>query len=310
MALWGLLGLAFIAGCAVNRDAELDAERFACGLGGGCDGGIGFAADVPDVPDVPAAPAGMELIPAKSFMMGRVPGDTQFESDETPQHTVYVDAFYIDVYEVTVAKYQACVDAGKCKTEPKDATYSSYCNWKAAGKEQHPVNCVTWFQAKAYCESASVYDGKGRLPTEAEWEKAARGGLDGKLYPWGDTLDCAHAVYDDGMATTGQGCDSASTMAVGSKPAGKNGYGLYDMAGNVWEWVADEYDASWYGKPGAINKNSCNNCTSEEMSGARSLRGGSWYDNNPDSLRASSRGGNGPTNTNNNVGIRCARMPF
>lgn len=240
-----------------------------------------------------AAVAGMVLIPAGPFKMGCVPGDGECRDFETPQHTVTLDAFYMDVFEVTVKKYKACVEAGKCT---KPSTASLYYSWGLAGKEQHPVNGVNWSQADAFCKWSHP---KGHLPTEAQWEKAARGGLDGKKYPWGDTLDCAHAVSDDGSATTGQGCEPNGTMAVGSKPLGKNGYGLFDMAGNVEEWTSNWFE--YYSAAPASNP------TGPASGSFPVMRGGSFRYTYPDGLRASSRDFTHPSIVYDFLGFRCAR---
>ena len=238
---------------------------------------------------------GMVLIPAGSFEMGCVPGDA-CSPDEKPQHTVTLAAFYLDVTEVTVAKYQACVDAGKC-TAP--ASGGSDYNRGKLGREQHPVNGVTWTQADAYCKWT---DAKGHLPTEAQWEKAARGGLEGKKYPWGDeNPTCTPgqnntAVWNSG----GSGCGKDSTWPVGTGSA-KNGYGLYDMAGNVWEWTADWYDSSYYGSSPASNP-------SGPGSGSnRVSRGGSFGAGAPGYLRASLRDYVNPSGYYFYLGFRCSR---
>ena len=238
-------------------------------------------------PAVKAAPAGggMVLVPAGAFLMGSPAGEGS--DDERPQHRVSLDAFEIDRYEVTVAEYQGCVDAGTCSAPGTDTS----CNWGVGGRERHPVNCIDWSQAKAHCEWA----GK-RLPTEAEWEKAARG-TDGRKYPWGNqAASCQRAVMYDG----GTGCGRNSTWPVGSKPAGASPYGAHDMAGNVWEWVADWYGKDYYASSPAENP------SGPESVGARVVRGGAWSDF-PDDLRAANRLRSTPTGRNNYIGVRCAR---
>ncbi|RME42208.1 MAG: hypothetical protein D6795_21235, partial [Deltaproteobacteria bacterium] len=161
-------------------------------------------------------------IPPGCFDMGSYRG----EADEQPVRNVCLKAFYIDKTEVTVAQYQRCVEAGGCSStllHQSDWGSDEACNWGKPGREDHPINCVDWFQAKQYCRWAG-----GRLPTEREWEYAARGEW-GWEYPWGDTgADCDRAVMNDGE----DGCGAYSTMPVGSKPAGASPFGVLDMAGN------------------------------------------------------------------------------
>ena len=160
---------------------------------------------------------GMVAVPAGDFLAGE------------DKHTATTDGFLIDVYEVTVIAYKKCVDAGTCVVPGGD----SNCNYGVAGREFNPINCLTWDHAKAYCEWASK-----RLPTDLEWEKAARG-TDGRIYPWGDTPapSCENAV----MSTTTQiGCGANSTMPVGSRLDGTSPYGARDMAGNVCEWTDEK----------------------------------------------------------------------
>lgn len=181
------------------------------------------------------APEAMALIPAGEFQMGS--GDVRRYKDEQPVHTVYVEAFYMDVYEVTNAQYKKFIDANpqwqrdRMKRRFHNGNYLK--DWDgnnySEGKGDHPVK-VSWYAAMAYAKWA----GK-RLPTEAEWEKAARGGLVGKKYPWGDSIDANKANYG-GLV--------GDTTPVGTYPA--NGYGLYDMTGNAFEWCLDAYDSDFY----------------------------------------------------------------
>jgi formylglycine-generating enzyme required for sulfatase activity len=209
----------------------------------------------------PSAPPGMVYIPAGEFIMGSDEGD----SDERPVHTVYLDAFHIDRTEVANAQYQACVEAGACDA-PSNTTYYDNSNYA-----QHPVVHVSWDDADAYCRWA----GK-RLPTEAEWEKAARG-TDGRRYPWGNSEpDCNKANYNDCVGLTTE---------VGSYPAGASLYGVLDMAGNVWEWVADWYD------PGYYSQSPTRNPPGPDSGELRVLRGGSWYRSTPSGIRCALRYG-------------------
>jgi len=241
----------------------------------------------------------MVLIPAGSFQMGSTTG----ELDEKPVHTVYVDAFYMDTYEVTNAQYKKFIDANpqwRKDQIPRAYHNGFYLNhWNGntypVGKANHPVVYVSWYAAMAYAKWA----GK-RLPTEAEWEKAARGGLRGKKYPWGDSIDSNQANFGNNVK---------GTTAVGMYPA--NGYGLYDMAGNVWEWCIDEYDSEFYGRSprqnpisGASIARVIANFTSVKIN--RVLRGGPWSWTAP-YVRVASRFGNTPSLTLDSYGFRCVR---
>ncbi len=247
----------------------------------------------------PPPPPGMVAVPAGDFYMGcNEAVDTECDADEKPGKTVHADGFFIDLTEVTVAAYKKCVDAEACsakglempvysgKDQPK---WAWACNWKKSGRTKHPVNCLDWSQATAYCKWA----GK-RLPTEKEWEKAARG-TEGLKYPWGNSGfgstkvaniadEAAKKKYDGWTIAEGYDDGYVGTAPVGSFPAGKSPYGAHDMSGNVWEWVADRRTEGKY----------------------RSIRGGSWrYE--PGDARASIRSGNDPASRFNGVGFRCAQ---
>jgi formylglycine-generating enzyme required for sulfatase activity len=177
-------------------------------------------------------PDGMVAVPGGPFWMGcNDEVDSGCEDNEYPYHEVFLSAFAIDRTEVTAAAYAACVDAGACSSPHPMNPFGSECD---PGSGDLPATCVDWFQARDYCEWVGA-----ALPTEAQWEKAARG-TDGRLYPWGnEPATCAHV----NMA----GCMMAdAAIEVGSKPAGASPYGALDMAGNVFEWVADWYSASYY----------------------------------------------------------------
>ncbi|MBI5525242.1 MAG: formylglycine-generating enzyme family protein [Deltaproteobacteria bacterium] len=214
--------------------------------------------------------------------------DNECEGDENPYHQVTVPALRLDKYEVTVAEYDLCYDAGKC-TAP--GTPGPGCNWWNSGRNDHPVNCASWEQARTYCEWA----GK-RLPSEAEWEKAARG-TDGRKYPWGNgSLDCTRAVH------SANGCASTGTAPVGSKPAGAGPYGNADMVGNVWEWIEDDYHSTYSGAPATGGA-----WVNSPRGTARVLRGGSWWNNMAQYLRSSDRAWNEPAGWGDYWGFRCAR---
>ena len=229
----------------------------------------------PTVPPTPPVDPyeGMERIPAGEFRMGSNSG----RSNEKPVHSVYVDEFYMDTYEVTNAEYAAFLNAKGKHAEAGHTWYRlgetrsrieyvSRVYRVKAGYENHPVTYVSWYGAMAY----AAWKGK-RLPTEAEWEKAARGGLAGLTYPWGNSIDRTRANYNQHIV---------DTTAVGKYPA--NGYGLYDMSGNVWEWCLDESNAGFYAVSPSQNPISGANSIRwivDNYTGIKSsrvLRGGSW----------------------------------
>ena len=222
------------------------------------------------------------------------------EGDERPRRPVYLSAYYLDKYEVSVAQYRACVETGQC-TRPYSggAAYrlpfeGGYTNWDKPDRDHHPVNAVNWNQADQFCRWA----GK-RLPTEAEWEKA--GGGDGRVYPWGDEQpSCERAVIDDG----GDGCGQDSTWPVGTKPAGASPYGVMDLAGNVWEWVDDWYERAYYQRAPALDPRN----TDPGAEGLKVLRGGSLADQNTHIYALSNRLAYDPwQGFDYTIGFRCAR---
>ncbi len=259
-------------------------------------------------------PQAMVFIPAGDFLMGS--DDKNGESDENLLHSVYVDSFFMDTYPVTNAQFKMFVDDNPQWRGSRDL-YLLNIKWNTAKKKpehdgdylkhwhennypddkaNHPVTWVSWYAAMAYAE----WMGK-RLPTEAEWEKAARGGISGQNYPWGNTIDATLANYHDIIG---------DTTEVGKYPA--NAYGLYDMAGNVWEWCLDVYDAGYYLKSPEHNPisgaNSVSAVTNRLTPGSvlRVLRGGSWLDA-PQSLQTAFRYKNNPTRTLGRIGFRCVK---
>ena len=224
-------------------------------------------------------------IPGGSFNMGSEDGD----SDEMPVHIVMVPTFEMGKTQVTVDQYRACVDAGAC-TAPST---SEWCNWGQSDRGKHPINCVDWNQAQAFATWAG-----GRLPSEAEWEYAARSGGGDCKYPWGDEdATCERAVMNDG---SGYGCGRDSTWPVCSKLKGNTTHGLCDMAGNVWEWVQDWYHDSYNGAP-------TDGLAWESPTGSyRVFRGGSWR-NIAGGVRAANRNDDDPRSRYDSLGFRLAR---
>jgi serine/threonine-protein kinase len=207
----------------------------------------------------------MLYVPAGGFHMGSPPGEP-WDQGESPLHTVYLDAFWVYQTEVTNAQYERCVQAGVCQVMPEMSSYDPQ------AKPDYPVE-VTWSDAQAYCQWAG-----SRLPTEAEWEKAARG-TDGRRWPWGNARpDCSlsNSFGKDGS------CVGAPT-SVGSCPAGASPYGALDMAGNVDEWVSDWYGYEYYSvSPGR-------NPQGPAAGEMHVVRGGNW-DSIPDWVRCAWRG--------------------
>ena len=262
------------------------------------------------LPPEPLRQQQMVLIPAGKFLMGR--NDEDSCNDEQPVRTVYVDAFYMDTTEVTNAQFKAFVDANpawqKDRIEPRFAIREEYLwDWKGnnypKGRGNYPVMYVSWYAAMAYAE----WVGK-RLPTEAEWEYAARGGLVSKKYPNGDTMTPKDANYSNHDTTP------VARYAV-------NGYGLYDMAGNVWEWCLDAYHEEFYATfpQEGVARNPLSGANDIEWlltiewllknwrtaNGERVLRGGCYINNPQQSLRVAFR--KRAWGKWSNFGFRCAR---
>ncbi len=247
------------------------------------------------------------LVPAGPFWMGcNAAVDSDCSGNEKPQHLVDMSAYWLGVYEVTVANYKACVDGSGsgCATPQANVNYAT---WGVPAKEQYPVNYVNWMQSQSYCKWLG-----GDLPTEAQWEKAAKGGCevyagkDCKMaepeYPWGNTAPgCGlQAVFTD---VTGNGCGTDSTYAVGTGAAqGQSPYGAFDMAGNVLEWTLDWRDEDFYSTAVATLKDAVNSIGKS----TRVVRGGSAFHGWGD-LRASYRYAGAPSTALHTMGVRCVK---
>jgi len=247
----------------------------------------------------------MVYVPAGEFMMGSADSDKDASDGEKPQHKVHLDAFWIDQTPVTNTMFARFVAETGHKTDAEKEGWGyawTGSQWKQvkgadwqhphgpktslARREDHPVVQVSWNDAQDYCRWAGR-----RLPTEAEWEKAARG-ADGRIYPWGKEMpDSTRCNFNMNIK---------DTTSVGSYPAGASPYGALDMAGNVWEWASDWYDEKYYGISPPKNP------TGPTSGQYRVLRGGSWV-NEAQTLCAANRDGYNPENRNNNVGFRCSR---
>lgn len=227
--------------------------------------------------------------------------------EETPRHKVKLDSFYLDKYEVTNADFKTFLD--KNPAWQKDKIPAEFHNGKylqdwngtefPKGKENYPVVFVTWYSAVAFCQANSK-----RLPTEAEWEYAARGGLKNKIFPWGDEMP-------DKMRVNFSESDLKGATKVGSYPA--NGYGLFDIAGNVWEFLADEWQL--YPSITEIQVNPVAggdfflNDSYRQIKTRRALRGGSYGGGSVNFL-VTYRDSHLPTNAGDHVGFRCAQNVF
>jgi formylglycine-generating enzyme len=246
----------------------------------------------------PKDDASMVLVPAGEFLMGSPQGEGQ--NDELPQRRVYLDAFQIYRHEVTNDQFARFAQETAYQTDAEREGWSWVfdgsnwiqkpgTNWRThftKNTGNHPVICVTWFDATAYCRWAGV-----RLPTEAEWEKAARG-IDGRRYPWGNTWDERACNWANCQMIAGLAYISCGkgTMPVGSFPSGVSPCGAYDMAGNVWEWCSDFYSATYYGS--GPSKNPLGPPTGSN----RVARGGTWINGDPSDLRCARRDNLTPVN--------------
>lgn len=264
----------------------------------------------------------MVLIPEGEFMMGSTPeqvdqamADCQKQNnnkclpglrdDQKPQHKVYLDSYYIDQYEVTNARYAECVIAGVCQLPQYKGSYTHESYYGNAEFDNYPVIYVSWFDASTYCQWRGA-----RLPTEAEWEKAASWNdltQEKYIYPWGNDFngslvnicdinciwDWANKNYDDGYA---------DISPMGNYPDGVSPYGVYDMAGNVWEWVNDWYQSDYYATLG----DNLSNPQGPSNGDTRALRGGAW-DGIRTNVRSADRNHVDPTSTSLSLGFRCAR---
>lgn len=265
----------------------------------------------------------MVYVPAGEFVMGSEADDPNAYRNEKPPHLVYLDAFWIDQTEVTNAMFARFIEETAHQTEAKQAGYGfvyqpSTDNWEETngadwthpvgpensiiGLEYYPVVQVSWNDANAYCEWADR-----RLPTEAEWEKAARG-VDARQYPWGNNFNGEYLNYCDTNCIMINSQDNSTSdgyldiAPVGTYPTGSSPYNALDMSGNVWEWVADWFDETYY------QTSPNNNPLGPENGTYRTLRGGSWSNGNI-FVRSAVRTGSLPSETIDNLGFRCAMSP-
>lgn len=221
-------------------------------------------------------------VPAGEFTMG---SKNDNNDDEKPVHAVNLDAFWIDQTEVNNSRYAKCVADGKCNPPSSTKSYTHDSYYGNSEFDNYPVIYVDWDMANAYCEWADR-----RLPTEAEWEKAARG-ANGRTYPWGNDMPNNNVLnYNNNIG---------DTTEVGKYPNGASPYGALDMAGNVWEWVADWYSETYYASSQASNP------LGPASGRERVFRGGAW-DYDYYGVRSAGRLWNFPILTYYNIGFRCA----
>lgn len=255
------------------------------------------------LPELHEPPAGMVFVPGGAFEMGCVAArDDDCNLHEQPRHQVELAPYFIDRTEVTVAAYRQCTNAGVCSAVGLDQQadlggHPAQCNAGRADRDDHPINCVGWPEAERYCSWAHK-----RLPTEAEWEKAARG-TDGRMYPWGhedvaEREDLAVVLrLQSGPPDRLSPPFVNSTWPVGSKPRGASPYGALDMAGNVWEWTADWFDKDYYRRAPKRDPRG------PAQGSARVIRGNI----EPRSMRATLRASLAPATRLGVLGFRCAQ---
>ena len=252
----------------------------------------------------------MVLVPAGTFWMGCEPEDLECLADESPRHEVTLSAYYIDIFEVTNSRYVEFINdhgnncnGNDCVEKDASALRLSESDgfWTVdPGYEDHPLVEVTWFGANEFCHWAG-----GRLPTEAEWEKAAKGEAEHDIYPYGDIWveNAANWIdsgdpYDNGTTPAGY-FDDSNHQGLYQTIDGRSPFGAHDLAGNVWEWVNDWYDEDYY------TISPLTDPTGPDTGTERVLRGGGWQSSDS-FLRSSRRLGNFPFQSATTVGFRCA----
>jgi sulfatase modifying factor 1 len=296
-------------------DVDGDGYGVGCTMGADCDDNApGISGDC----QTNGCPQGWAYIPAGDFQMGCNLGELGGDCflHETPRHTVTLSAYCLQNTEVSVAHYRDCQASGQCSGTPTPSATNSFCNWSfsAAGREQHPINCVVFSESQQFCQA---WFG-GDLPTEAQWEKGARGpDPDQRKWPWGDSPvpDCTRCNFDvNGFAGAGAGCGSVSvgpaSWPVGNLQTtdGDSPYGLKDMSGNVREWTLDYSTSGFYSQCST----GCTDPVNTNIgAGQRITRGGSYANTTAETRvqRTVERSGYTPTVRLGNIGFRCRRTP-
>jgi formylglycine-generating enzyme required for sulfatase activity len=277
--------LILLAGCGASSPSA-DEPVIAVAIEQACSGD-----DCPNAPEpLPepreGVPPDMVEVDAGRFVMGCNAGEPMCPSTSEPRIDVRIDAFVIDRTEVTVARYRRCVEGGACSEADADGDCT-----RDRG-DDFPISCVSWHQASAFC----AWEGK-RLPTEAEWESAARG-YDARPFPWGDAAaSCELAVWAENGVL---GCGTHAPFPVGSKPGGASPFGALDMAGNLWEWTADWFEDG-HASMTTVNPGG------PQSGDQRVVKGGSWDDvYGADVLASFWRSSNPPDSRGGHLGFRCA----
>lgn len=238
----------------------------------------------------------MVTVPAGEFTMGCLSDDEEMCFQSKPAHDVYLDSYQIDKFKVTYDRYNKCLNDpdGNCTPLFEGSACNAGMEWNA----NHPVNCVDFQQAQNFCE----YEGK-RLPTEAEWEKAARG-IDGRTFPWGnEPPSCDLTVWNEKLPdqTMGPGCGAGTTQPVGTKPQGASPYGVMGMASNLVEWTQDWFSLDYYANSPYENPKG------PETGEYKVLRGSDWLVRTPDGVASNVRYKYSPLGQGYIVGFRCAK---